>query len=60
MLFRSDAAGGPLAGAAVTLDGQDTRQTDAQGRVQFKTQRGAHTLDVYLAGYQPFALEVMV
>lgn len=56
----SDDSGNPLAGAAVTLDGQDTRQTDAQGRVQFKTQRGAHTLDVYLAGYQPFSIEVMV
>ena len=56
----SDPGGNPLAGAAVTLDGQDTRETDAQGRVQFKTQRGAHTLDVYLAGYAPFSIEVMV
>lgn len=56
----SDSAGSPLAGAAVTLDGQDTRETDAQGRVQFKTERGAHTLAVYLAGYAPFEIEVAV
>lgn len=56
----TDSAGNPLAGAAVTLDGQETRETDAQGRVMFKTERGAHTLDVYLAGYAPFAIEVMV
>lgn len=56
----SDPGGNPLAGAAVTLDGQDTRETDALGRVQFKTERGAHTLSVYLAGYAPFEIEVVV
>jgi hypothetical protein len=56
----TDAGGNPLAGAAVTLDSQETRETDAQGRVQFRAERGAHTLDVYLAGYAPFALEVVV
>lgn len=56
----TDAGGNPLASAAVTLDSQETRETDAQGRVQFRAERGAHTLDVYLAGYAPFSFEVVV
>lgn len=56
----TDDAGSPLAGAAVTLDGADTRKTDAQGRVQFRSERGAHTLTVYLAGYEVFEIEVFV
>lgn len=56
----TDPAGNPLAGAAVTLDAQETRETDAQGRVRFRTTRGAHTLSTYLAGYAPFELEVIV
>jgi hypothetical protein len=56
----SDPAGNPLAGAAVTLDGQETRETDALGRVQFGTERGAHSLSVYMSGYSPFDLEVVV
>jgi hypothetical protein len=56
----SDDAGNPLAGASVTLDGIDTRTTDRLGQVQFKTERGPHTLTVYLAGYATFELDVIV
>lgn len=56
----SDDTGNPLANAAVTLDGADTRNTDRTGRVQFKTERGPHTLTVFLAGYAPFELDVVV
>lgn len=56
----TDDTGSPLAGAAVTLDGSETRNTDRTGRVQFKTERGPHTLTVYLAGYAPFELDVTV
>ena len=56
----TDDAGTPLAGAAVALDGQEMRNTDRFGRVQFKTSRGAHTLSVYMNGYSPFQLEVTV
>lgn len=56
----ADDNGNPLAGAAVTLDGIETRNTDRNGQVQFKTTRGPHTLSVYLAGYAPFTLEVVV
>jgi hypothetical protein len=56
----TDPAGNPLSGAAVTLDGQQTRETDAQGRVHFRTERGAHTLAVYRAGYQRFEMGVFV
>lgn len=56
----TDDTGSPLAGAAVTLDGAETRNTDRTGRVQFKTERGPHTLTVFLAGYAPFELDVTV
>lgn len=56
----TDDTGAPLAGATVTLDGQDTRETDRSGQVQFRTTRGAHTLSVYAAGYAPFTLDVVV
>lgn len=56
----TDDAGNPLAGAAVTLDGAETRNTDRGGRVQFKTERGPHTLTVFLAGYAPFEMDVIV
>ena len=56
----TDDAGNPLAGASVTLDGLDTRETDGRGRVQFRTTRGAHSLLAYLAGFAPFELEVFV
>lgn len=56
----TDDTGAPLAGASVTLDGIDTRNTDRTGRVQFKTERGPHTLTVFMPGYAPFELEVTV
>jgi hypothetical protein len=56
----TDDTGAPLAGASVTLDGMHTRETDRLGKVQFRTTRGAHTLDVWMAGYAPFRLEVVV
>lgn len=56
----ADDAGNPLAGAAVTLDGIDTANTDRLGQVQFRTTRGAHTLTVYMAGYAPFEMDVIV
>lgn len=52
--------GAPLAGASVTLDGIDTRETDRFGQVQFRTTRGAHTLTVVARGYAAFTLEVIV
>lgn len=56
----TDDNGNPLANAAVTLDSIDTKQTDRAGRVQFKTERGPHTLSVFLAGYAPFEMDVTV
>lgn len=56
----TDDTGAPLAGAAVTLDGQEMRNADRLGRVQFRTTRGAHTLEVYMAGFAPFSMEVVV
>ena len=56
----ADDHGNPLAGAAVTLDKQETRNTDRNGLVQFTTTRGAHTLDVYAPGFAPFTMEVVV
>jgi hypothetical protein len=46
-----DDAGQPMAGAAVTLDGLYTANTDASGRVQFRTPRGMHTLTVRMPGF---------
>ncbi|MBD3816673.1 MAG: hypothetical protein IE913_09535 [Halothiobacillus sp.] len=56
----TDDTGAPIAGAAVTLDGQTTHQTDRYGAVQFKTTRGDHTLSVTAAGYAPFEITVGV
>lgn len=56
----TDDAGNPLAGASVTLDGQEVRETDRLGRVQFTATRGAHTLTVFAHGFAPFTLEVVV
>ncbi|WP_082922616.1 carboxypeptidase regulatory-like domain-containing protein [Halothiobacillus diazotrophicus] len=56
----TDDSGVPIAGAAVTLDGQTTHQTDRFGQVQFKTARGAHTLEVSASGYAPFELTLTV
>lgn len=56
----ADDAGSPIAGASVTLDGTQTRTTDRQGRVQFLTTRGAHTLTVVAPGMAPMEIEVTV
>ncbi|WP_295583308.1 hypothetical protein [uncultured Lamprocystis sp.] len=56
----TDAAGRALAGAAVTLDGQQTAFTDRLGQVQFRTTRGLHTLRVVATGYATMDLEVQV
>lgn len=55
-----DEQGLPMAGAFVTLDGLYTANTDASGRVQFRTSRGAHTLTVRMPGYADFTMEVVV
>lgn len=55
-----DDLGHPLANAAVTLDGTQTRTTDRSGLVQFTTPRGAHTLLIVAAGYATQELEVIV
>jgi hypothetical protein len=55
-----DDLGQPMAGAAVTLDGLLTANTDAAGQVQFRTPRGAHTLTVRMPGYATLELEVVV
>ncbi|HRD33523.1 MAG TPA: carboxypeptidase regulatory-like domain-containing protein, partial [Rhodocyclaceae bacterium] len=56
----TDDNGAPLAGASVTLDGIETRETDRFGQVQFRTPRGAHTLTVVARGFAAFTLEVIV
>ncbi len=55
-----DDSGLPLAGAAVTFDGLYTANTDAEGRVQFRAERGAHTLTVRMPGYADFEMDVVV
>ena len=55
-----DDQGRPLAGAAVTLDGAQTANTNARGQVTFKASRGAHTLLVNASGYAPFEMGVTV
>lgn len=55
-----DDLGNPLANAAVTLDGGQTRTTDRSGVVQFTTTRGVHTLLIVAAGYATQELEVIV
>lgn len=55
-----DDVGDPLANATVTLDGMYTANTDAMGRVQFKTPRGPHSLLVSAEGYASFELDVDV
>lgn len=56
----TDPAGNPLAGAQVTLDGAQTGNTNRQGQVSFKTERGPHTLLVSAAGFAPFEMGVVV
>jgi hypothetical protein len=53
-----DDTGQPLAGAAVTLDGAETRITDRYGQVQFAAERGPHTLLIVAPGYAPYELEI--
>ncbi len=55
-----DDAGNPLANAVVTLDDMYTANTDASGKVQFKTPRGPHTLLVTASGYASFEMDVEV
>ncbi|KQO23498.1 carboxypeptidase-like regulatory domain-containing protein [Acidovorax sp. Leaf78] len=55
-----DDLGQPMAGAAVTLDGLVTANTNPLGQVQFRTPRGAHTLTVRMPGFAPLQLEVVV
>lgn len=55
-----DDLGEPLAGASVTLDDLYTANTDATGKVQFKTERGKHTLTVSTPGFATFEIEVIV
>ncbi len=55
-----DAAGRPLAGARITLDGAQTRSTDVHGRVQFRATRGRHVLTIEAAGYQTQTVEVTI
>lgn len=55
-----DDLGQPMAGAAVTLDGLLTANTDAAGVVQFRTPRGEHTLTVRMPGFADITIEVVV
>ncbi len=55
-----DDAGQPLANAKATLDGAQTRLTDAGGRVQFSTARGKHTLLIQAAGYAALQAEITI
>lgn len=56
----ADDTGAPLAGATVRMDGQQVRETDRLGRVQFPAARGPHTLEVFAHGFAPFTMEVLV
>lgn len=56
----TDEAGNPLSGAAVTLDGNTTRNTDRNGRVTFTAARGLHTLAIYRSGYAPLEQEIQL
>ena len=56
----TDDTGQPIAGASVTLDGQQTRTTSRNGQVQFTTPRGPHTLTVTADGYAAFEMDVIV
>ena len=56
----TDDQGNPLAGAAVTLDGVSTLNTNSAGQVQFRTPRGAHVLTVQADGFASFEIEVVV
>ncbi|RYF53097.1 MAG: carboxypeptidase regulatory-like domain-containing protein [Comamonadaceae bacterium] len=55
-----DDLGQPMAGAAVTLDGLLTANTDAAGVVQFRTPRGEHTLTVRMPGFADITIEAVV
>ncbi|MES2948675.1 MAG: carboxypeptidase regulatory-like domain-containing protein [Pseudomonadota bacterium] len=55
-----DDQGNEMANATVTLDGMHTANTDGAGRVQFKTPRGAHTLQVSMPGFADFEIDVIV
>lgn len=62
VLNLQDADGSPLSDAAVTLNGQWTRYTDAGGRVLFPISLmapGTHTLEIVQAG-QAFTVQVVV
>ena len=50
----------PLAGAKVTMDGSQTRITDAKGMAQFTVKRGPHTLLVEAAGYAQLESEIVI
>lgn len=50
-VFIRDAAGKPIVGAKVALDGGVAKATDAEGRVSFPTQHGTHTIYVQAVGY---------
>lgn len=56
----TDDQGNPLAGAAVTLDGAHTLNTNGAGQVQFRTPRGSHVLTVQADGFASFEIEVLV
>jgi hypothetical protein len=49
-----DAAGRPIAGARVSLDGSAPKTTDAQGRVRFPSTPGEHELIVQIDGETVF------
>lgn len=53
-----DPAGRPIAGAAVSIDGTETRYSDTAGLVEFTTTPGVHTLTIVAAGYATQELEV--
>lgn len=55
-----DEQGNPLANATVTLDGIYAADSDAAGKVQFKTPRGPHTLTIRMPGYATFEMDVDV
>ncbi len=55
-----DEQGRPLAGARITLNGNNTRIADSAGRVSFPVQRGRHKLLIEADGYPATEATVVV
>jgi hypothetical protein len=59
LTFTND-KGDPLAGAKVTIDGSQVKNTDKAGMVVFNTSRGSHHIKVEATGYQAMEGEIEI